>query len=451
VGTDATTGDAVFLDLESAKMVELIGDEQSVRRFARSAVLDLAVSDRADDLCVIAINVGQGLDDLERVHPVDSYSSALTHAVRCGHATPDSTTPTVVVSAEVPVADGESTAALQDLGVVLVAPGLDSLVQIRIDGDHAKIMPEGTSVLLAALNDHDYRALAELVETTSSAAVEVVDETTILEEHLDVAVATACPIEAGPVEVKVLGPVVVSGAQSFSSLKAVDVVAYLAFHRHGVDSDQIKTWVWPAFAPPTDKAFANVMSRARTGLGTADDGSPFLSRAGADKTYRLAEAVTTDFDRFRAIVELADAATETASTLASLRHALELIRGVPFTGGAASSFSWADNHVRARVEYTIDETVHRCADLALEVGDLATARWAALKGLELVPGCEQCFKRRFLIAGAGNNRTELRRAMADLEASAMADLGEPEAVDTISGELLDLYHELDQALVAGSA
>ena len=124
---------------------------------------------------------------------------------------------------------------------------------------------------------------------------------------------------------------------------------------------------------------------------------------------------------------------------------------MPFTGGSATSFAWADNHVRAQVEFAIDETVHRCADLALELGDLATARWAALKGLELVPGCEQCFKRRFLVAGAGNNRTELRRAMADLEASAMIDLGEPEAIDTISGELLDLYNELDRALVAGPA
>ena len=82
---------------------------------------------------------------------------------------------------------------------------------------------------------------------------------------------------------------------------------------------------------------------------------------------------------------------------------------------------------------------------------MAQARWAALKGLELVPGCEQCFRRRFLIAGAGNNRSELRRAMADLEAAAMIDLGEPEAVDNISGELLDLYSELDRALVAGTA
>ena len=64
-------------------------------------------------------------------------------------------------------------------------------------------------------------------------------------------------------------------SSSFSSVKAVDVVTYLAFHRQGVDADQIKTWVWPSFEPPTDKALANVLSRARTGLGAGEDGTPY--------------------------------------------------------------------------------------------------------------------------------------------------------------------------------
>ncbi len=113
--------------------------------------------------------------------------------------------------------------------------------------------------------------------------------------------------------------------------------------------------------------------------------------AGADRTYRLADAVTTDFDRFRALAEHAEQADAPMVALDLYRQALQLIRGVPFSGGAASSFSWADNHVRAQVEYTIDEAVHRCADMALDADDLATARWAALKGLELVPAANNVF------------------------------------------------------------
>ena len=450
IGTDAASGEAVLLDLASAGHVGLAGNDEDLRRFARTAVLDLAVSDRADDIYVLAIGVGNELCDLDRVHNVETYADAVSQAVRTGHTVADSTTPVAVISTVDATVDPLSVAALRDLGAVVVAPGLQGPVRLLIEGDVATMLPGGTTVTLAALDNDDYRCMAELVDTTSSAALEVADPSVDVAESIDIVSSVACPVEAGPIELKVLGPVEVAGAGSFSSLKAVDVVAYLAFHRQGVDADQIKTWVWPAFDPPTDKAFANVLSRARTGLGSDGEGSPYLSRAGADKTYRLSDIVTTDFDRFRALVALADEAEERAQTLSLLKRAIKLIRGVPFTGGSASSFAWADHYVRAHVEYTIDEAVHRCADLALELDDLTTARWAALKGHELVPGCEQCFRRRFLVASAGNNRSELRRAMADLERSASVELGEPEAVDCISGDLLDLYHELDQALVGGS-
>ena len=446
VGTDSVSGEAVLIDLAALQRLELRGLDSDVRAVARSIVLDLAVSDRSDNVSVIAVGVGAELADLERVHPVDTFDEASALASRMGWLSPDAMDPVVVVSGDAPGGD-VALSTLKGAGALIVGPQIQAELWVEIAGQHGTLEPEGRAIVLAALDDDQYRSASELIDTTSGTALEIVDEIVGVHEVLDVVTTVECSIEAGPREVKVLGPVDVAGVDSFSSLKAVDVVAYLAFHRHGVDADQIKTWVWPAFDPPTDKAFANVMSRARTGLGADADGSPYLSRAGADKTYRLAEAVTTDFDRFRALAEHAEQADAPMVALDLYRQALQLIRGVPFSGGAASSFSWADNHVRAQVEYTIDEAVHRCADMALDADDLATARWAALKGLELVPGCEQCFRRRFLIARAGNNRSELRRAMVDLEASAMIDLGEPEGVDLISADLLDLYHELDSALV----
>ena len=76
------------------------------------------------------------------------------------------------------------------------------------------------------------------------------------------------------------------------------------------------------------------------------------------------------------LISLADDESEPQSELNLLRRALELIRGVPFGGGSASSFAWADNHVRAMVEFAIDEAVHRCADVALRIGETEIARWA---------------------------------------------------------------------------
>lgn len=439
IGTACATGDAVFLDLASSGCVSIVGDSVAAQRFARTAVLELALSDRAEDLVVIAVGVAGQLADLERVAAVDTMAEALHAANNSGHASPDSSTPIVVVSARPAGDDIDSWNALKELGACMVGPGMQAPVEISLDGVFATVSPPGSKVELAALKADEYASVVELVNNSAPSAMEPVKQTA----------PESIETEPGPVEVKVLGAVQVAGAESFSSLKAVDVVAYLAFHRNGADADQIKSWVWPTYEPPTDKAFANVMSRARRGLGVDDDGLPYLSRAGSDRTYRLSPTVTTDFDRFRAIVSQADEAETPAETVSTLSKALELIRGVPFTGGGASSFVWADNHVRAQVEFAIDEAVHRCADLALEADDLDTARWAALKGLELVPGCEQCFRRRFLVAGAGQNRSELRRAMADLERSAAADLGEPEGVDLISGDLLELYNQLDQTLVAG--
>lgn len=443
IGTDRSTGEAVLLDLASVTRLRLDGSPVAVRRFARSAIVDLAVSERADDLRVIAVGVGRELIDFERVLLVDDFAEAMSVALSSG-LLGDPATPLIVVSTIDPGPSGDD---LADRGVIVVAPGVETTNTLMLDGDTAELRPAGTQLHVAALSDDHYRSLAELVDVTSPSAVEPVVDTAVIHDSVDVSPADECPIAVGPIDVRVLGPVEVVGAAPFSSLKAVDVIAYLSFHRHGVDADQIKSWVWPTFEPPTDKALANVMSRARTGLGADDDGEPYLSRAGADKTYRLSLEVTTDFDRFRALVALADDDGEPTNQLNLMKRALELIRGVPFTGGSASSFAWADNHVRAQVEFTIDETVHRCADLALELGDVATARWSALKGLELVPGCEQCFRRRFLVARADNNRSELRRAMADLERSAALELGEPEAIDTISSDLLDLYHQLDSALV----
>lgn len=453
VGTDPIDGSAVLLDLAPGAQVELVGEVSQVCQLARSMVVDLATSDRTNDVQVIVVGHSAEIVDLERVQATATYQGALDAVRRCGHAGADSGTPVVIVAtgADAHVDDPAQPAALEELrslGAVVAAPTLtDAQVRLTVERTTVTVWPSGTVADTAALSDHGYRSVNELVASTQLLATEpVVAGTTVL----DVPESDRCPIEAGPIEVRILGPVDVAGAGAFSSVKAVDVVTYLAFHRHGVDADQLKTWVWPSFEPPTDKAFANVLSRARTGLGADDEGAPYLSRAGADRTYRLADSVTTDFDRFRGLVDLADQCADPRHELDMLRQALELVRGVPFTGGTTTSFSWADNHVRAHVEFALDEAVHRCADVALSLGELATARWAALKGLELVPGCEQCFRRRFLVASAGNNRQELRRAMADLERTTAAELGEPEAVDLISSDLRGLFDELDRSLMTGA-
>jgi hypothetical protein len=444
LGTDEVTNSPLLIGLGAGTKTALDGAAADIARVAQLLILDLAVSERIADVQVIAVGIGGELGDLERVESVTSWPDACVAAHRLGVA---SETGGSVVVVGVTAGDADSVALLGALGAASVGPFDDAQDRIRIDGATAVIEPAGIEAQLSALPQRNYELVAELVEATALAADEPVDEHG---ETGDTPGADVCPLAPGPVEVQVLGPVEVIGAAPFSSVKAVDVVTYLAFHRQGVDADQLKTWVWPSFEPPTDKAFANVLSRARTGLGTDPDGAPYLSRAGSDRLYRLDPEVTTDFDRLRGLIDLADDTKDPSQQLTVLQQALELVRGIPFSGGTATSFAWADNHVRSHVEFTIDETVHRCADLALQLGDHAAARAAVRTGLRVVPGCEQCFRRRFLIAGADKNRQELRSAMADLERTAAAELGEPEGIDLISRDLLMLFEELDRDLIAGA-
>lgn len=258
---------------------------------------------------------------------------------------------------------------------------------------------------------------------------------------LDAVIGAALPIVTVMGNVSVRNP-----ARDFASHRAVDLVAYLAFHRDGADAERLRSWMWPPDDPPSDRAFANVLSRARLGLGVDDEGRPWLSRAGSDHVYRLDPRVRTDVDVFEDRVERADNTADRGEQLAMLLDALALVRGVPFTGGGANSFGWADHIARAQVLFLVDETAHRCADLALELGLTDSARSAVFIGLRTIAGCEQCYERRFRLAAAERNLTGLRSSMADLEAVLAADFGEPSGAHLVSRHLREQWSELVSAL-----
>ena len=226
--------------------------------------------------------------------------------------------------------------------------------------------------------------------------------------------ATAPGVMPGPVELQVLGVVhAVGPASAFTSQRALDLACYLAFHRDGATADHLKSWLWSWDALPSGKSFANVVSRARICLGRDADGDPYLSHLSAGGVYRLSAKVTTDLERFAAWLRVADQA-QPSHTLACLREALSLVRGVPFSGGNGATFSWTDNTLRCHVEYLVDSTAHRLADAALDAGRIDIARWATRWGLVVTPGCEQCYRRKLLTARRSGSRTELYKVMRDM-------------------------------------
>ncbi len=242
-----------------------------------------------------------------------------------------------------------------------------------------------------------------------------------------------------------LGPVEVRGAADrFTSRRAQDLVAYLAFHPEGADRDQLKAHIWPPDDPPSDATFANTASRARQALGYDDDGRAYLPRVSPEGVYRLRPGVGTDVDRFNALVSAARSDTDEDSRR-HLRAALELVRGTPFTGGTGGMYRWADFGLRTHIDCLIDNTAHDLAEKCLQAGDADGARWAAMVSLRLVGVCEQCYRYRFLAAAAAESPFEVRQVMAELENLLRQEAGQHEVHDLISPELRSLYERLSNS------
>lgn len=445
VGRDPETGEDLLLNLGHSLTVDLRGSLHSREQFLSTAALELATSRFADDLQVLCCGFGSEIEGLQRVQVLESVGAAIAvvrddpfSVLDVTASAPSETTSNYVILVAVEPSTEELDGLLQLAlsGIASIAPGIASQWSIALSPGKLEVGPIGRTVERTDLTVDQFAAMGQLVATSALTEYITADRLDAPESE------PGGPELACDIELRVLGRVEVAGAdRDFESARALDVVTYLAFYRDGADADQLRTWIWPIDEPPTDKAFANVMTRARKGLGLDDEGEPYLSRAGSDGVYRLAKSVATDFDRFQAHIEYAQQLGD-PEALEQLTEAMRLVRGVPFTGGGATGYLWADLGVRSQVEFAIDEAAHRCADTALALGDATTARWAAFRGLSIIPGCEQCYRRRFLAAAVDKNRAELATAMAELQKLAAADMGEPESSDAISPELVELYEEL---------
>ncbi len=223
------------------------------------------------------------------------------------------------------------------------------------------------------------------------------------------------------IRICVMGPVTVEGAAPFLTQQCVDFVCYLAFHREGVTCDMVKESMWNNGSTPENRTVTALASRSRSALGTDIMDRFHIPRFGPEKVYRLSQNVNTDFDEFR--WHLHRVRSNTPAAMVHLRRALRLVRGAPFSGAGRNRYGWADISVRTHIECLIDDAAHRLADIALRFGDPDTARWACYQAHKVVPGCEQCYLRRFYVAYLDRNPAELRSAMSELQQIIRVDDG----------------------------
>ena len=223
------------------------------------------------------------------------------------------------------------------------------------------------------------------------------------------------------IKVSVMGPVTVDGAAPFLTQQCVDFVCFLAFHREGVTCEMIQDSMWNNGSSPESRTVTAMASRSRSALGTDAMNRFHIPRSGPEKVYRLSHNVSSDFDEFRWYLQRVRGGGP--ADMVHLRRALRLVRGAPFSGAGRNRYRWADISIRMYIECLIDDAAHKLADIALRFGDPDTARWACYQAHKVVPGCEQCYLRRFHVAHLDKNPAELRSAMAELQQIIRVDDG----------------------------
>ncbi len=458
-------GRECLLNLEHMAAVSLTGDSEAIADLCTAIATQLASSHLADELTVICVGFGQDLTVFERVEHVPDVAAAIERieyhqrenqallgrppclaASRIG-ADGNSWPPTVVLAPN-RLAKEEAAHFLSASGssVCVVAHGLEGARWSgHFDEDGLRLQPVGLRLQAHRMSGTAAAAVAQLASTA-----EHTEETAPIRSpppRLQYDSAAAVPFAPNnehplgqSLEVRVLGPVeLVGGGQPLASRRALDLVAFLAFHPEGADRDQLKAQLWPLDHPPSDSTLANTVSRARKALGVDSNNKPYFPRASSNGIYRLQAGIETDVDRFTALV-CAARSEPGEQGRRHLQAALDLVRGTPFTGGGGDMYRWADFGLRTEIECLVDAAAHELASRCIDAGDSPGAARAAMISLRLVGLCEQCYRWRLL--AAADNPTEIRKIMGELDNLLKRENPQVGADNLVGTDLLALGEKL---------
>lgn len=375
----------VLIDLEAGARTIVGGDPDDAQALLWTMAVELATSNRADDLSLVLVGKApSGLDVLDRVQVVDSVDQVLTTIEAEASATTaalaevrrsstfdaraaDPTlllTPTVVLVADPssgPGLDRLMAAAGESHGLaVLVAGDVDEAFdrELCVEEDTLVVKPLGLRLRPAALPPGVIEDVGEILST----AIDLQPG-----PALDLDLAPACrppqarltigpdhlPLTFGPdgrpvvpdrhVLVRVLGSVdVIGGEERIDRPRCVELVAYLALHPEGVDDGRIKAALWPEL-PPTRGAFNETVSRARRLLGHDPTGIHHVLKVD-NRRYRLGPYVVTDASVFEAFQ--------------GNREVARLVRGIPFEG-TDRGYEWA---YEEGIAYRLSAIIEECGD-----------------------------------------------------------------------------------------
>ncbi|MEU6610255.1 hypothetical protein ABZ922_35305 [Streptomyces shenzhenensis] len=213
-------------------------------------------------------------------------------------------------------------------------------------------------------------------------------------------------------EIRVLGPVEVTGVDSTGHGPRMAQLAALLYFRPGRTADVLCADMDPI--SPWSTATLNArMQGLRSSLGSDPTGNLYVPRrkTGNDP-YHLSPAVRCDWTRFLQLAE--HGLTHGPAGLPDLEKALGLVRGRPF---GTRPLPWAEPHQQEMITRIID-TAHTVATHRTPPGphhNLNTARQAVATGLDVDDTAELLYRDWMRLEHARGNRSGLHTAITRLQ------------------------------------
>ncbi|MBT1098109.1 LysM peptidoglycan-binding domain-containing protein [Streptomyces sp. Tu102] len=213
-------------------------------------------------------------------------------------------------------------------------------------------------------------------------------------------------------EIRVLGPVEVTGVDSTGHGPRMAQLAALLLFRPGRSADVLCSDMDPV--NPWSASTLNArIGGLRRSLGNDPSGNPYVPRrSSGEDPYQLSPTVRCDWTSFLQFVERALPMGPTG--LPDLEKALGLVRGKPFGG---KPLPWAQPLQQEMITRIID-VAHTVATYRTPPGphhDLSPARQAVATGLDVDPTAELLYRDWLRIEHAAGNRQGLHTAITRVQ------------------------------------
>ncbi|MFE7764184.1 LysM peptidoglycan-binding domain-containing protein [Streptomyces sp. NPDC057438] len=213
-------------------------------------------------------------------------------------------------------------------------------------------------------------------------------------------------------EIRVLGPVEVTGVDSTGHGPRMAQLAALLYFRPGRSADTVCSDMDPI--SPWGLSTLNArMQGLRRSLGSDPAGNPYVPRRkSGEDPYRLSPGVRCDWSRFLHLVERA--LPLGPAGLPDLENALTLVRGKPFGG---TPLPWAEPYQQEMITRIID-VAHTVATYRTPAGphhDLSAARQAVATGLDVDDTAELLYRDWCRLEYAAGNRQGLHTAITRVQ------------------------------------